>query len=67
MFLEIFVSIFFLGQAFEQVKRSPGPIFSSIGDIDIDKIRNSKYFQALLKPSKEKDCNQLVDQLGKQN
>ncbi|CAJ2663496.1 unnamed protein product [Trifolium pratense] len=54
-------------QAFEQVKRSPGPIFRSTGDIDIDKIRNSKYFQALLKPSKEKDCNQLVDQLGKQN
>ncbi|CAK8533103.1 unnamed protein product [Lathyrus sativus] len=49
-------------QAFDQVKRSSGPVFSTTGDIDIDKIRNSKYFQALLKPSKEKDCNQLVDQ-----
>ncbi|XP_058778963.1 ATPase family AAA domain-containing protein FIGL1 [Vicia villosa] len=54
-------------QAFEQVKRSSGPVFGTTGDIDIDKIRNSKYFQALLKPSKEKDCNQLVDQLRKQN
>jgi hypothetical protein len=61
MFLKIFVSIFFLSQAFEQVKRSPGPIFRSTGDIDIGKIQSSKYFQALLKPSKEKDCNQLVD------
>ncbi|XP_045804891.1 uncharacterized protein LOC123898078 isoform X4 [Trifolium pratense] len=58
---------FHSSQAFEGVKRSPGPIFSSTGVID--KIRNSKYFQALLEPSKEKDCDQLVnvDQLGKQN
>ncbi|KAL5080621.1 hypothetical protein RYX36_009042 [Vicia faba] len=54
-------------QAFEQVKRSPGPVFGTSGDIDIEKIQNSKYFQALLKPSKEKDCNQLVDQSRKQN
>ncbi|XP_039690861.1 ATPase family AAA domain-containing protein FIGL1 isoform X2 [Medicago truncatula] len=54
-------------RAFEQAKRSPEPVFNTTGDIDIDKIRNSKYFQALIKPSKEKDCNQLVDQLGKQN
>lgn len=59
MFLKIFIPIYFHSQAFEQVKRSSGPVFGTTGDIDIDKIRNSKYFQAL-KPSKEKDCNQLV-------
>ncbi|KAK7316058.1 hypothetical protein VNO77_34727 [Canavalia gladiata] len=53
-------------QAFEQAKKSPGCVFGTTGDIDIEKIRNSKYFQALVKQSKEKDENQLVDQLGKQ-
>ncbi|KAL5186899.1 ATPase family AAA domain-containing protein FIGL1 [Glycine soja] len=54
-------------QAFEQAKKSPGRIFGTTGDIDIEKIRNSKYFQALVKQSKEKDENQLVDHLGKQD
>lgn len=61
MFLNIFVPFFFLSQAFEQVKKkSPGCVFGTTGDIDTDKIWNSKYFQALLKTSKEKDGNQWV-------
>ncbi|KAG4927037.1 hypothetical protein JHK82_052819 [Glycine max] len=54
-------------QAFEQAKKSPGRIFGTTGDIDIEKIQNSKYFQALVKQSKEKDENQPVDHLGKQD
>ncbi|XP_061348874.1 ATPase family AAA domain-containing protein FIGL1 [Gastrolobium bilobum] len=54
-------------QAFEQAKKSPGCVFGTTGDIDIEKIRNSKYFRALFKQSKEKDENQLDDQLGKQD
>jgi len=60
MFLKIIFLIYFLSRAFEQAKRSPEPVFNTTGDIDIDKIRNSKYFQALINPSKEKDCKQLV-------
>ncbi|XP_028772469.1 ATPase family AAA domain-containing protein FIGL1, partial [Neltuma alba] len=41
-------------QAFEQAKKPPGCIFGKTGDIDIGKIKKSKYFQALLKESKEK-------------
>ncbi|TKY46389.1 Fidgetin protein 1 [Spatholobus suberectus] len=54
-------------QAFEQAKKSPGCVFGTTRDIDIEKIRNSKYFQALVKQSKEKDEHQLVDHLGKQD
>lgn len=60
MLLNILVPLYFLSQAFEQAKKSPGRIFGTTGDIDIEKIRNSKYFQALVKQSKEKDENQLV-------
>ncbi|KAJ1397031.1 Vps4 oligomerization, C-terminal [Sesbania bispinosa] len=48
-------------------KEVPGCIFGTSGDIDIGKIQNSKYFQALLQQSNEKDLHQLVDQLGKQD
>lgn len=41
-------------QAFEQAKKPPGCIFGKTGDVDIGKIKKSKYFQALLKESKEK-------------
>ncbi|KAK7271116.1 hypothetical protein RJT34_26753 [Clitoria ternatea] len=54
-------------QAFEQAKKSPGCVFGTTGDTDIEKIQNSKYFQTLVKQSKEKDENQLVDQLWKQD
>ncbi|KAK4282256.1 hypothetical protein QN277_013653 [Acacia crassicarpa] len=41
-------------QAFGQAKKSAGRIFGKTGDIDIGKIKKSKYFQALVKDSKEK-------------
>ncbi|XP_027359058.1 ATPase family AAA domain-containing protein FIGL1 [Abrus precatorius] len=53
-------------QAFDHAKKSPGSVFGTTGDIDLEKIQNSKYFRALVKQSKEKVENQLVDQRGKQ-
>lgn len=50
----------FLSQAFEQAKKSPGCVFGATGDIDVEKIKKSKYFQALLKQSKEKTENQIM-------
>ncbi|KAF1883702.1 hypothetical protein Lal_00012619 [Lupinus albus] len=50
-------------RAFEQAKKSPGLVFGATGDIDIDKIRKSKFFQAL----NENVDNQLGDQQGKQH
>lgn len=50
----------FLSRAFEQAKKSPGCIFGKTGDIDIEKIKKSKYFQVLLKQSKGKVDNKLV-------
>ena len=49
-----------LSQAFEQAGKIPGCIFGKSGDIDIERIKKSKYFQALLKESKEKVDNPLV-------
>ncbi|QCD93951.1 ATPase family AAA domain-containing protein FIGL1 [Vigna unguiculata] len=54
-------------QAFEQAKKSPGYIFGTTGDIDIEKIQSSKYFRALVNQSKEKDAYKLIDHLGKQD
>ncbi|KAJ7974798.1 Katanin p60 atpase-containing subunit a1 [Quillaja saponaria] len=48
-------------RAFEQAKKAPGSTFG--GDIDIEKIKQSKYFQALLKQSEGTADNQLGDQL----
>ena len=50
----------FLSQAFDQAKKSPGCVFGTRGDIDIEKIKKSKHFQALLKQTKVKDEIQLV-------
>ncbi|KAL9276559.1 hypothetical protein ACSQ67_025888 [Phaseolus vulgaris] len=61
------VKIKWRNQAFEQAKKSPGCIFGTTGDIDIEKIRNSKYFRALVNQSKETYENKLVDHLGKQD
>ncbi|VFQ97524.1 unnamed protein product [Cuscuta campestris] len=38
-------------RAFEQAGKDPGRIFTKKGEIDIDKIKRSKYFQALLQNS----------------
>lgn len=54
-------------QAFEQAGRVPGRVFGMRGDIDIEKIKQSKYFRALLQQSKGGAANELVDQLGRQD
>ncbi|KAH0984560.1 hypothetical protein GBA52_011737 [Prunus armeniaca] len=38
-------------KAFEQAKKAPECVFGTNGDIDIEKIKQSKYFQALLHQS----------------
>ncbi|XP_015971336.1 ATPase family AAA domain-containing protein FIGL1 [Arachis duranensis] len=53
--------------AFEQAKKPQGRVFATSGEIDIDKIRKSKYFRALLAQSNEIDENQLGEQIGKQD
>lgn len=47
-------------QAFEQAGRVPGHVFGTRGDIDIEKIKQSKYFRALLQKSKRGAANELV-------
>ncbi|GAB2278466.1 Fidgetin-like protein 1 [Dionaea muscipula] len=41
-------------QAFEAAGRAPDNIFSRIGDIDVDKIKQSKYFRILLQQSNKR-------------
>ncbi|XP_050384745.1 ATPase family AAA domain-containing protein FIGL1 isoform X2 [Argentina anserina] len=51
-------------KAFEQAKKDPGFVFSTKGDIDIGRIKQSKYFQALLQQSNHgKVVTDLGDQL----
>ncbi|XP_076954355.1 ATPase family AAA domain-containing protein FIGL1-like [Bidens hawaiensis] len=52
-------------QAFEQAGRDPGFVFHKQGDISIEKIKQSKYFKALLKHSKVNTLNE-DDETGKQ-
>nr|XP_043634786.1 ATPase family AAA domain-containing protein FIGL1 [Erigeron canadensis] len=52
-------------QAFEQAGRGPGFVFQKQWDISIDKIKQSKYFKALLQNSKGNSLNQ-DDERGKQ-
>uniref|UniRef100_A0A6N2MBG0 Uncharacterized protein n=1 Tax=Salix viminalis TaxID=40686 RepID=A0A6N2MBG0_SALVM len=49
--------------AFEQAGRAPGQVFSRKGDIDIEKIKQSKYFGALL----QKYNIKLSNKLGRKN
>ncbi|MED6121101.1 Fidgetin-like protein 1 [Stylosanthes scabra] len=53
--------------AFEQAKKPQGRVFSTSGEIDIDKIRKSKYFRALLAQPDEIDEKQLGEQIEKQD
>ncbi|KAJ4974059.1 hypothetical protein NE237_007233 [Protea cynaroides] len=39
-------------QAFEQAKRDPGCVFVKKGDIDVEKVKNSKYFRVFLQKPK---------------
>lgn len=47
-------------RAFEQAKEAPGSIFGMGVEIDIEKIKQSKYLNALLQQSKGKVGNELV-------
>lgn len=49
-------------QAFEQAGREPTAVFSKKSDIDIEKIKQSKHFQALLSQSKGTEPNNLLYQ-----
>ncbi|KAF2316425.1 hypothetical protein GH714_041766 [Hevea brasiliensis] len=50
-------------RAFEQAGRAPGHVFSRKGDIDIEKIKQSKYFRALLHQYNIRPTNGMGDQL----
>ncbi|KAK1440949.1 hypothetical protein QVD17_06784 [Tagetes erecta] len=52
-------------QAFEQAGKDAGFVFRKQGDIDIEKIKQSKYFKALLQNSKLNTLNE-DDETGKQ-
>ncbi|KAJ6298775.1 hypothetical protein OIU76_019851 [Salix suchowensis] len=52
--------------AFEQAGRAPGQVFSRKGDIDIEKIKQSKYFGALLQKYNIKLSNKLDDRKDRQ-
>ncbi|PQP94508.1 fidgetin-like protein 1 [Prunus yedoensis var. nudiflora] len=55
-------------KAFEQAKKAPGYVFGTNGDIDIEKVKQSKYFQALLHQSNNgRVVNDLGDQLERQD
>lgn len=53
-------ALYAFSQAFEQAGRVPGHVFGMRGDIDIEKIKQSKYFRALLQQSKGGAANELV-------
>ncbi|GMY13090.1 ATPase family AAA domain-containing protein FIGL1 [Fagus crenata] len=50
-------------RAFEQAKKTPGSVFGTSGEIDIEKIKQSKYFRALLQQSNGKSVNGLGGQM----
>ncbi|KAF8390633.1 hypothetical protein HHK36_025160 [Tetracentron sinense] len=47
-------------QAFEQARRDPGIVFVKRGDIDIENVKQSKYFRALLHKSKGINGDALI-------
>ncbi|KAI9177636.1 hypothetical protein LWI28_017609 [Acer negundo] len=53
-------------RAFDQAGRATGHIFCKKGDVDIEKIKQSKHFRALLKQDNEKAANELGGRLDKQ-
>lgn len=46
--------------AFELAKTAPGPIFGSKGEFDVEKIKQSKHFRALLHQSNGKGVKEMV-------
>ncbi|KAM6549588.1 hypothetical protein CsatB_021264 [Cannabis sativa] len=55
------------GKAFELAKKAPTCVFGSRGDIDTEKIKQSKYFRALIQQSNGITLNELGDQSVKQD
>lgn len=47
-------------RAFEQAGRAPGHVFSRKADIDIEKVKQSKYFHALLQQYNLRPTNRMV-------
>lgn len=47
-------------KAFELAKTAPGPIFGSKGEFDVEKIKQSKHFSALLHQSNRKGVKDTV-------
>ncbi|KAG7985905.1 hypothetical protein I3843_03G051100 [Carya illinoinensis] len=54
-------------RAFDQAKSTPGSVFRTIEEIDIEKIKQSKYFRALLRHSNGKAVNELGDHVERHN
>ncbi|KAL0377294.1 UNVERIFIED_CONTAM: ATPase family AAA domain-containing protein FIGL1 [Sesamum radiatum] len=54
-------------QAFAQAGKDPGCIFRKRGDIDMQKIKQSKYFHALFQQSCERTTYELRKQLDKRD
>ena len=52
--------LYSFSRAFEQAKKAPGCVFGTRGEIDIGRIKQSKYFRALLQQSNIKAENELV-------
>ncbi|XP_022895055.1 ATPase family AAA domain-containing protein FIGL1 isoform X1 [Olea europaea var. sylvestris] len=53
-------------QAFKQAGRDPGCIFGKRSGINIEKIKQSKYFRALIQQYNGKNLNESANQLDKQ-
>ncbi|GLU02256.1 hypothetical protein SLE2022_195110 [Rubroshorea leprosula] len=53
-------------RAFEQAGKAPGPVFNKEVGIDIEKIKQSKYFQVLLQQFNGRAVSDLGDQSGRQ-
>ncbi|XP_059451923.1 ATPase family AAA domain-containing protein FIGL1 [Corylus avellana] len=54
-------------RAFEQAKKAPGRIFGMGGEIDVEKIKQSKYFRSLLQQSNGKTVNDLAGQMERRD
>ncbi|RZC70291.1 hypothetical protein C5167_033405 [Papaver somniferum] len=54
-------------RAFEQAKVEQGPVFVKRGDIDIEKVKQSKRFLAFIQKYKTSGSDQSVRQLDRQN
>ncbi|KAL3526181.1 hypothetical protein ACH5RR_014553 [Cinchona calisaya] len=54
-------------QAFEQAGREPGSVFTKGGNIDLEKIKQSKYFRAFRLQSEGIALNGLGDQVERQD